>query len=237
MSDIQDGAPSSTEPLVSTDNAPAVAQPGESSSPLGSQPSSAALGASEQSSGANVSVSPSVPAASTQQLSDDGAQAVVQLGESASTLPVAGQPLDSGSQQSLPSSESSSTPMGDGTDGGEDPNVDASAAAVDSAGGAALSVNRALLEGATLAADASASPSSLMERFETRQYADGVVLRTTGTLPDSSPVSYPSPTAPAIDSPLGILNAIEEYFTTALRSSRTDGHKMIQKLRDHLQGT
>lgn len=73
-----------------------------------------------------------------------------------------------------------------------------------------------------------------MDQFETRQYPNGVTMRTVGELPADSPVSYPAPTTPADDSAHGLLNQIEAYFTTALRSSRTDGHKLIARLRDCL---
>lgn len=80
-------------------------------------------------------------------------------------------------------------------------------------------------------ADAVATFADLMDQFESRQYPNGVMLRTVGELPSESPVSYPTPTTPSDDSPHGLLNQIEAYFTTALRSSRTDGHKLIAQLR------
>lgn len=73
-----------------------------------------------------------------------------------------------------------------------------------------------------------------MDQFETRQYPDGTTIKTIGGLPEQSPVSYPAPAEPAVDTPHGLLNAIEQYFTTALRSSRTDGHKLIARLREQL---
>lgn len=83
-------------------------------------------------------------------------------------------------------------------------------------------------------ADAVATFADLMDQFETRQYPNGVMMRTLGELPKESPVSYPRSEAPADDSPHGLLNQIEAYFTTALRSSRTDGHKLIAQLRECL---
>lgn len=81
---------------------------------------------------------------------------------------------------------------------------------------------------------AAATFVDLSTNFETRQYPDGTTLKSQGALPEQSPVSYPAPTAPAVDTPHGLLNAIEEFFTTALRSSRTDGHKLIAQLRAQL---
>lgn len=84
-------------------------------------------------------------------------------------------------------------------------------------------------------ADAVATFADLMmDRFETRHYADGTIMRTVGALPEASPVSYPERVAPEDNSPHGLLNQIEKYFTTALRSSRTDGHKLIALLREQL---
>ena len=87
---------------------------------------------------------------------------------------------------------------------------------------------------AVVAVTAAAFSVDLSDRFETRAYPDGTIMKTVGALPETSPVSYPAPTAPAADTPHGLLNAIEEYFTTALRSSRTDGHKLIAQLRNKL---
>jgi hypothetical protein len=81
---------------------------------------------------------------------------------------------------------------------------------------------------------AAAFSVDLLQKFETRQYADGTTIRTVGGLPEQSPVSYPTPGEPAADTPHGLLNSIEAYFTTAMRSSRTDGHKLIALLRAQL---
>jgi hypothetical protein len=84
---------------------------------------------------------------------------------------------------------------------------------------------------AVVAVTAAAFSVDMMDRFEARTYPDGTTMKTVGALPEASPVSYPAPTAPAVDTPHGLLNAIEAYFTSALRSSRTDGHKLIAQLR------
>lgn len=82
---------------------------------------------------------------------------------------------------------------------------------------------------------AAAFSVDLEQHFETRHYPDGSTIKTVGALPDASPVSYPTTAAePAVDTAHGLLNAIEHYLTTALRSSRTDGHKLIAQLRSML---
>jgi hypothetical protein len=139
-------------------------------------------------------------------------------------------PVDSSSD--LPtSSAANAVNSGSQLVGAEDSDAGNDAGQADSASGA-ISIGDAPLSPVT--ALAVATFVDLLENVETRQYPDGVILKSSGVLPAESPVSYPAPQAPEADTAHGLLNAIEEYFTTALRSSRTDGHKLIAQLRGKL---
>lgn len=181
MSDIQDAAPSSTEPQTSGEPV------GDASAPVVTESS----GTTVQETG-----TPSIPTGETQTGQTPESQ-------TQSTTSEGGTAADAGNAAGQPDS-------------------------VDSA----ISDTSAPLAPAT--ADAVATFADLMDQFEERQYPNGVMMRTVGELPDESPVSYPQPTTPADDSAHGLLNQIEAYFTTALRSSRTDGHKLIARLRECL---
>lgn len=255
MSDIQDGSPSSSEPVVS--NQPVDQQGGAGGA--GNDAGGASLG--EQSPGAtsapvapvSISIADAGPvpqdpidATSTVQQAIDtagngAAAAVGQLSEgnasgaaadlgNAGAGPAgsgdAGEPLAEGQKDSGTLSPSNSTVApASGDDAGNDAGQADSASGAISTGDAPLSPVTAL---------AVATFADLMDKVETREYENGVVLKSAGVLPTDSPVSYPAPQAPEADSVHGLLNAIEEYFTTALRSSRTDGHKMIAQLRAKL---
>jgi hypothetical protein len=237
MSDIQDAAPSSTEP---------VAQAGSQQAPQTQEPSQGNAVGGVSDLAAPVSSGTTVQATDTPSSTIGETQTNQSSNENPSTTSSDGTAgdvgnADTGASCSPAPAVSSSVPSTNsdvnaanygsqvtGQEAGDAGNAVGKTGSADSA----TPTDNAPLSAAT--ADAVATFADLMDQFETRQYPNGVMMRTLGELPKESPVSYPRPEAPADNSPHGLLNQIEAYFTTALRSSRTDGHKLIAQLRSAL---
>lgn len=227
MSDIQDAAPSSTEPVAQADSQQAPQEPSQGNAVGGAcdEQSQAATSVTSATGTAGATDSAGGNAASSGEPAG-GASDPAAPGSSGTTVETTDTPSSTigETQTNQSSNESPSTTSSDGTAG----DAGNAAGQTDSADSATPTDN-APLSAAT--ADAVATFADLMGQFETRQYPNGVMMRTLGELPKESPVSYPRPETPADNSPHGLLNQIEAYFTTALRSSRTDGHKLIAQLR------
>ncbi|WP_109477692.1 hypothetical protein [Paraburkholderia sp. C35] len=194
MSDIQDAAPSSTEPQQAPVGEPA----GGASAPVVTESS----GTPQQ-----TPDTPSIPTGAIQ----------------------TGQPTES----PIPSTSSEGgTPVEAG--GSAPPVIAGNPAGPADSADTATSTDVAPLSPAT--ADAVATFANLMDRFETKTYEDGSTVSTVGELPQASVVSYPERTEPADDTPLGWCNQLDQFIVKATGSARTDGNRLVAKLRDYLQG-
>lgn len=226
MSDIQDAAPSSTEPL-----APAGEPSGGASAPVVTESSGTTPQTTDTPSTQtgviqtarpmeNQSPSTIVAAGTTAEPGNAG------TGTSGSTVPV-----DSLSSPSMNSgaSAASSGSQATGQEAGSEGNQPGPADSAD----IATSTDVAPLSPAT--ADAVATFADMMDRFETKTYADGSTVRTIGELPSDSVVTYPERVEPVDDSPLGWCNQLDQFIVKATGSSRTDGNRLVAKLRDYLQ--
>ena len=183
MSDIQDAAPSSTEPQA----------------PVGESTGGASVPAVTESSGttAQTTGTPSIPTGETQTIPPSDSQSPSITNEGGTTAEAGNQPGQADSADT------------------------------------ATSTQDAPLSPAT--ADAVATFADMMDRFETKTYADGSTVRTIGELPSDSVVTYPDRLDPVDDSPLGWCNQLDQFIVKATGSSRTDGNKLVAKLRAYLE--
>lgn len=227
MSDIQDAAPSSTEPQ----QALAGESAGGASAPVVTESS----GTTVQTTG-----TPSTPTGETQTSQPTESQSPSTSSEAGTTAEAgnvdtgtSGSPVPVNSS-SVPStsSDASAASSGSPATGQEAGNAGNTAGPADSAD-TATSTEDAPLSPAT--ADAVATFADMMDRFESKTYADGSTVRTVGELPQQSVVSYPERTEPVDDSPLGWCNQLDQFIVKATGSSRTDGNRLVARLRAYLE--